>query len=218
VFKRVAYGIFFLLGLALAINALSYANFSPTYGFLKLKAEAIETGWYLPFYYAHVLVSGLILLSGFLQVLQRVRRRWPSFHRLLGKFYVFGILFFAAPGALIMSLFIGRGPIVLTSFLFQTTLWFLFTLLAFKKAVERDYVQHEIWMMRSFALTLAAITLRLYVFFVSFTPVALNSALAYGTIAWLSWVLNLVAFEVYYSSRARKLVRGHDGQLAKAGK
>jgi hypothetical protein len=205
VFKRAVFVVFFLLGLALAVNALSYANFSSTYGFLKLKEDAIKTGWYLPFYYAHVLVSGLILLSGFLQIVQRIRLRWPRFHGLLGRFYVSGILFFAAPGALVMSMFIGRGPIVFASFLLQTTLWFLFTIMAFRKAVERNFVQHEIWVMRSFALTVAAITLRLYVFFASFTPVELNSALAYGMIAWLSWLPNLLLVEAYYFNRARSV-------------
>src|SRR5262249_50596353 len=83
------------LGVVLAVNALRYANFSSDYGFLKLKQAAIATGWYLPAYYSHVLMSGLILIIGFFQV-SNIGRKWLQLHRAFGKFYVFGILFFAA--------------------------------------------------------------------------------------------------------------------------
>jgi hypothetical protein len=194
----------FLLAVALTVNAISYANFITDYGFLRLKQQAVSTGWYLPFYYSHVLVSGLVLLSGFVQITPKIRQRFPAAHRMLGKFYVFGILFFAAPGALVMSFFIERGPVVLASFLLQTLLWFSFTAKAFKSATEKDFAQHELWMMRSFALALAAVTLRLYVFVASFA-ISLNSPWAYGMIAWLSWVPNLMIVEWIYS--AAKLVK-----------
>jgi Predicted membrane protein (DUF2306) len=208
VVSKIAYGIFFLLALALTYNALTYANFDPQYGFLRLKQQAIATGWYLPFYYSHVLISGLILLAGFIQVLPAVRIRWRAFHRGLGKFYVFGIIFFAAPGALIMSLFVGRGEIVLMSFLVQTALWFYFTFQAYRKACEKDFVAHEHWMWRSFALTLAAITLRLYVFIFSYW-VNLNSPAAYATIAWMSWAVNLVVAEWWFRRRAKSFRISH---------
>lgn len=54
-----------LLALVLAANTLTYLNFDFQYGFLKLKQKAIATGWYLPFYYSHVLVGGLILVQDF---------------------------------------------------------------------------------------------------------------------------------------------------------
>ncbi len=116
----------------LAINSLTHANFDSQYGFLKLKQQAIETGWYLPAYYTHVLISGIILVIGLFLVFPS-SRRFPRTHRFLGYIYVMGILFFAAPGALGMSLFIQRGPWVLASFLLQGILWFYFTAVAFDR-------------------------------------------------------------------------------------
>jgi uncharacterized membrane protein YozB (DUF420 family) len=188
-----------LLGVILAINALRYANFSSNYGFLKLKQAAIATGWYLPAYYSHVLVSAIILIVGFFQVSNISQRKLPL-HRAFGKFYVFGILFFAAPGGLIMALFINRGPWVLLSFLCQVMLWFVFTALAYDRIRKRDLDAHRKWMLRSFALTCAAITLRVYVFIFSFqTDLAYPTA--YATIAWMSWVPNLLMIEIYLRNR-----------------
>jgi len=190
--------VFLVLGVALALHALTYGNFDVRYGFLQLKQKAIATGTYLPAYYSHVLISALILLIGFFQV-SGIGRRWLRIHRALGKFYVFGILFLAAPGGLVMAMFINRGPSVLTSFICQAGLWFLFTALAFDRIRKRDIDAHRAWMLRSFALTCAAIMLRVYIFFFSYHT-DLGQPAAYATLAWLSWIPNLIAVEVYLRS------------------
>lgn len=195
--------IFIALGVALALNALMYLNFDPDYKFLRLKQDAIATGWYLPFYYSHVLVSALILISGFFQV-SDISRRWIKVHRFLGYIYVMGILFFAAPGGFVMSLFIGRGPWVLASFITQGILWFVCTAIAFNKIRSRDIDGHKEWMWRSFSITVAAITLRLYILFLSGSA-DLSQPSGYATLAWLSWVPNLFVAELLIAkTKSRK--------------
>lgn len=58
-----------------------------------------------------------------------------------------------------------------------------------RKAVD----EHRAWMVRNFALSLAAVTLRIYV------PISvvlgLDFPTAYAGIAWLCWVPNLVLAE-----------------------
>jgi hypothetical protein len=200
--KRFFYFLVVALALLLAANALSYINFDAQYGFLRLKQEAIATGWYLPFYYSHVLIGGLILVIGLFQLHPASIRRFKQIHRVSGYVYVMGILFFAAPGGLVMSLFIGRGPLVLASFVLQALLWFVFTALAFEKIKKRKIEEHRRWMWRSFALTFAAITLRVYIFFVSWSY-DLSQPTAYATLAWLSWVPNLILVEFYLRKNSR---------------
>ncbi|HEU5145861.1 MAG TPA: DUF2306 domain-containing protein [Chryseosolibacter sp.] len=185
-----------LLAVALAYNALSYINFDPHYGFLRLKQAAIATGWYLPGYYSHVLLGGLILVIGLFQVIPVSRRKFPRLHRYLGYIYVIGILAFAAPGGLLMSFFIDRGPFVLASFVLQATLWFYFTAMAFDRIRKRDIIAHRAFMWRSYALTFAAITLRVYIFLTSWS-FDLSQPEAYAVLAWLSWVPNLIVVEVF---------------------
>jgi uncharacterized membrane protein len=200
--KHAGFIVLLLLAVPLAFNALSYLNFDFTYGFLQLKRRAIETGWYLPAYYAHVLVAGIILVIGILQIHPVWGLRWRSLHRIFGKIYVGGILFFSAPGGLIMSLFIGRGNVVLTSFILQCSLWFASTYLAYYYIRKGDVQAHRQWMLRSYSLTLAAITLRVYIFLSSWSY-DLGQPAAYATIAWLSWVPNLLICEVYLRKRSR---------------
>lgn len=185
-----------MLGATLALNSLRYLNFDPEYGFLRIKSAAVASGKYLHFYYLHVLFGGLILMAGFIQVSKWFRNKWLSIHRKVGYFYVLGVLFFAAPGGLAMSFFVDRGPMVMLSFLLQASLWFFFTLIAFLKIRKIDIIAHELWMWRSFSLTLAAVTLRVYIFFSSYY-FDLSRPMAYAIIAWMSWLPNLLIVEYF---------------------
>jgi Predicted membrane protein (DUF2306) len=195
--KKIVFWVFFLLGLTLAYNALTYANFDPNYNFLKIKQAAVATGWYLPSYYSHVLLGGIILIAGFIQLHPVWGLRSKKLHRFLGFIYVFGILFFAAPGGLLMAFFIGRGPLVLSSFLVQGGLWIYFTARAFQLIKQRKIEAHRYWMWKSFSLTAAAITLRIYIFFASYW-VDLSEPWAYAILSWASWLPNWLLVEYYF--------------------
>ncbi|MBS1555578.1 MAG: DUF2306 domain-containing protein [Bacteroidetes bacterium] len=188
------------LVVSLSINAFTYANFDFKYSFLRLKQEAITTGWYLPAYYSHVLIAGLILLAGFFQVNSRLSLGGRRLHRAIGYVYAYGIFFFAAPGGLVMSFFIDRGPVVLLSFVLQTIAWVWFTAVAVYKAKMKDISRHRKWMLRSYAITFAAVSLRVYTF-VFTGSIDLMHPLSYGLIAWASWVVNLIGLEVYFYFR-----------------
>ena len=73
--------------------------------------------------------------------------------------------------------------------------WIVATGLAVRFILRGDAIRHRRWMIRSFALTAAAITLRIYlplifVFHWSFS-------IAYPAIAWLCWIPKALAVEVY---------------------
>jgi len=193
----------FLLVASLCWNALSYGNFDQNFGFLRLKQQAIETGLYLPAYYSHVLIGGLILVIGFFQLLP-MSLKFRQLHRMLGAGYVFGILFFSAPGGLVMAFFIDRGPLTLLSFVAQCTLWFWCTAMAYRAVRNKNIAEHQAWMWRSYALTFAAVTLRLYIFMVS-SSFDLSQPSAYALLAWLSWVPNLLLVEIWIRRFRRPL-------------
>ena len=56
-------------------------------------------------------------------------------------------------------------------------------------------MRHERWMIRSFSLTFAAVTLRLYIPIGMIAGFPFNQA--YVAIAWLCWVPNLMAAELF---------------------
>jgi len=174
---------------------IQYLSFKHDSFFLQIKQHAVETGWYLPAFYCHIFGSSVILVAGFFQFSKKVYSNRPL-HKALGKLYVFGILFFAAPGAYIMTLFINRGPWVFASFLMQNTLWVAFTLAAWLLVMRGRIDDHVKMMRRSYALAFGAVTLRFYIWLFSTFGHGVGFENNYIIIAFLSWVPNLLVVEL----------------------
>jgi uncharacterized membrane protein len=124
-------------------------------------------------------------------------------HKALGKLYVFGVLFFAAPGAYVMTVFINRGLFVFMSFLSQNTLWTMFTFAAWLYIKKRKIEEHVEMMRRSYALALGAVTLRFYIWCFTVFGNGVNFEHNYIIIAFLSWLPNLLVAELinYYGRK-----------------
>ena len=84
--------------------------------------------------------------------------------------------------------------------------WITFTALAVKKAKDGDYDAHRDFMIRSYALTLSAITLRAWKWSIN-NSVELPPMDVYRAVAWLGWVPNILIAEAViwrHRYRARK--------------
>jgi uncharacterized membrane protein YozB (DUF420 family) len=193
--------------LALCLGTLPYLSFRPDIMFLKLKQSAVQTGFYRPFFYCHIFGSAVILLTGFFQFTKLVYQN-RTLHRLLGKIYVLGVLFFAAPGAYGMTVFIHRGRGVMLSFLLQNTLWIIFTLSAWMMIKKGEVNGHILMMRRSYSLAFAAVTLRFYIWMFTLLGNGVGFAHNYVILAVLSWVPNLLLIETlhYWKSRPSKSI------------
>jgi len=117
--------------------------------------------------------------------------------------YVFGVLFFAAPGAYVMTLFINRGTGVFVSFLLQNTLWIIFTTSAWWLVMNGRIDDHIRMMRRSYGLAFAAVTLRFYIWLFTIFGNGVNFPNNYIIIAFLSWIPNLLLVEMinYYDRK-----------------
>jgi uncharacterized membrane protein len=138
-----------------------------------------------PFLPIHAGFAATALLVGPFQFLPQVRRRWPKLHRNIGKVYVAACLV-AAPAGLLLALGTDAGPIAQWGFGTLSVLWFAATARAFWLAVQGRYAEHRRWMIRSFAMTFAAVTLRLYL---PIPPIFLHMSFldGYRAISWISW-------------------------------
>lgn len=154
----------------------------------------IAPGWY----YAHVLFALPVLLGAPLQFTKTVRLRWPGCHRVLGRAYVGG-----AAVAAITAIYMGTfGPYEGSRLSIAITgaLWLFFTLAAWRLAVRRQFVAHRTFMIRSYAMALVLVWLRLmfdaqdYLFFF-----VKNEDLRDATREWASWVVPLLAVELWLS-------------------
>ena len=198
----------FVLVLILCLGTLQYLSFKPDVAFLKLKQFAVKTGFYLPAFYAHIFGASTILIAGFFQFSKKVQHN-RKLHRTLGKIYVFGVLFFAAPGAYVMTFFIDRGTGVFISFLLQNTLWIIFTLLAWMLIKNRKIDQHIMMMRRSYAQAFAAVTLRFYIWALTIFGHGVGFENNYVIIAMASWVPNLLVAELVNYYHRKGLVTGN---------
>lgn len=176
-------------------------------GFLQLKQEYIHiTEWRVAFF-THVFTSILVLVAGFTQFSKKFLKQQPKLHRTVGYVYVINILMVTGPSGLLMSFYANGGVSSQTAFVLLSVLWIGFTAMALYKAIKKDFTAHRIFMIRSFALTLSAITLRCWkVLLVNFTDIQPMDR--YRIIAWLGWTLNLIIAEwiIYkYFNRKKQL-------------
>ncbi|CAH0136954.1 DUF2306 domain-containing protein [Chryseobacterium sp. Bi04] len=185
------FGYFFWLMLKIT---LEYIPFNPNVSFLMIKqTEVQDRPEYLVFFYIHVYTSIFLLFTGFLAILRKdfgIR----NFHRNIGKVYIFLILILAAPSGIYMGFFANGGYLSKISFVILGSLWWVSTYKAYQFAKQKKFKEHKQWMWRSFALTLSAITLRMWkvIIVYLFHP---NPMDVYQIIAWLGWIPNILLIE-----------------------
>ncbi|NML72439.1 DUF2306 domain-containing protein [Chryseobacterium sp. RP-3-3] len=187
----IGFGYFFWLMLKIT---LEYIPFDPNVSFLMIKqTEVQDRPEYLPFFYTHVYTSVFVLLSGFLAILRK-DFGLKSFHRNMGKIYIFLILILAAPSGIYMGYFANGGFLSKISFIILGSLWWFTTYKAYQSARQKKFREHKQWMWRSFALTLSALTLRIWkvIIVYLFHP---NPMDVYQIIAWLGWIPNILLIE-----------------------
>jgi hypothetical protein len=149
-------------------------------------------------YYVHLLFALPVLLGAPLQFTSELRLRMPASHRAVGRAYVCG-----ATVAAVTAVYMGAaGPYEGSrlSIAITGTLWLFFTLAAWRQAVAGDFVAHRAFMIRSYAMALVLVWLRLMYdlqdvlfFYVK------NEELRDATREWASWVVPLLVTELYLS-------------------
>ncbi|MBF9239398.1 DUF2306 domain-containing protein [Hymenobacter sp. BT683] len=177
-------------------KTLPYYTFEKGIHFLTTKSEDTnDNSVFRLGFYVHITTSLVVLVAGLLQFLPVLARRGPGLHRQLGKFYIIGILALAAPSGLILARFANGGLAAQVGFTLQCLVWWLCTWRAYQAARQRQWSLHVDWMLRSYAVTLAALALRgeSYVLYYVFETKPIET---YLTVTWLSWVGNLVLVEI----------------------
>lgn len=180
-----------------------YRTLETDIGFLQLKQAYIHIDVWRIAFFTHVFTSMLVLFAGFTQFSKSLLKRNPLLHRRLGYVYVINILFVTGPSGLIMSFYANGGIYSIIGFILLSVLWMGSTGMALYKATKKDFVGHRAFMIRSYALTLSALSLRAWkVLFATFTDIGPMDR--YRIIAWLGWGLNLIVAEIIIYNQIKR--------------
>lgn len=186
---RIAWMILALLCLGIVVYSARYLLHPP-----RTPAQALGNPLGVPWLFIHVAGAVAALVLGSFQFLPALRRGSRPPHRWVGRLYVMGCLIGGAAG-LILAFGSSAGPIASAGFGGLAVIWIVVTLLGWRAVLQGRFADHRRWMIRSWALTLAAITLRLYL------PLVMALDLPflpwYRAISFLAWVPNLIAAELW---------------------
>jgi hypothetical protein len=195
-----------------ALLALSIGVYPTVYYVLDMHGQGLwasktkelleSTAWHTAFY-IHITFGGIAMLTGWTQFSQKIRDRYLNTHRNIGKIYVGSVVLSSTAGFYI-ALFASGGITCVLGFGALALAWLFPVLMAYTRIIKRDIKQHENWMIRNYALTFAAVTLRIYL------PLATqlmhwDFTASYRVISWLCWVPNLIVAEIIINKRSRTL-------------
>jgi hypothetical protein len=174
---------------------IGYTTFQDNVQFLVLKQAYIHNPVWKTAFYIHVFSAVIALMAGFTQFSPQILRDHPKVHRLIGKIYVANILLINFPVGLIMGIYANGGILGKTAFLLLDSLWFYFTLKAYMTVRKRQFVEHKNYMIRSYAMTFSAFTLRSWKLILS-NIISIDLTELYVIDAWLAFLPNLVVAEI----------------------
>ena len=153
-----------------------------------------------PWLYIHAAFGGAALLLGPLQFIARIRARWPRVHRWIGRSYLTACLVAGGAG-LLLAAGATAGPVASVGFGGAAVVSLICAVQAWRTAVGRRFDLHRRWVIRSFAVIFAAVTLRIWL---PLSQIAhLDMMTSYRIISFLAWVPNLLVAELYLARRAR---------------
>jgi uncharacterized membrane protein len=185
--QKRSWWILFIVSLGVMIPfMLPYLTLDPAKSRVAITSNNIQ----YPLLVTHIIFACIALISGFLQFIERIRIQNPKTHRVLGRVYVISV-FISGLLALAVVFYIENFTKSL-AFLTLTIVWLVTCWNGYHSAVKRRFNQHRIWMIRSFGVTLVAVSARLLVPLLLLSYYILNGfAIPGGRVRMVEEVLNV---------------------------
>ena len=202
--NRFAWFVFATAAISIGLYPLIYFIIDREFGLLASKSDALLANvmWNTGFY-GHILFGGLALLVGWIQFNKKFRNSNLRRHRIIGKIYMIAVMISGTCGVYI-GFYATGGIITSIGFICLGILWLFTTYKAYWAAKSNDIDLHQGFMIYSYALCFAAVTLRIWL--PTLTYLFGDFTVAYRIVAWLCWVPNL-AF-AYFWVRRKGLMLG----------
>ena len=143
---------------------------------------------------AHIFFGIVAVLIGPWQFWSGLRNRFRRVHRAIGLTYLTSAILGSIGGLLLAPITYG-GVTTHFGLGLLALLWGTTTIYAYSLIRKRNWRAHREWMIRSYALVFAFVTLRLW--YSGIDALGGSDVEAYQTAAWMCWVPNLIVAELY---------------------
>lgn len=184
----------------LAIGVAAY--FVPPYltGSSAVPIDRAIVGYYASLV-VHALPAGLTLIIGPWQFVPRLRARFPRLHRVMGRVYLISVVA-ASAAAAYASAVTKSGFALQVAFYLLIVAWLYTAAKAYRTIRRREVALHRIWMVRNYALTFAAVTLRVYLMIgMQVLPSSVPYKDIYTAAAWAGLLGNVLIAEYFIIQR-----------------
>jgi len=198
--KKTGWSIMLFLAVLTSLIVSRYLTLDPEVFFPEQKMVYMA---HVTILMVHIVASMLAILIGPFQFLPGIRKgRWLKVHRWLGRTYLLSILFGGLSGLYMAQLAYG-GPIARLGFTSLAILWLFSGFKAYKHIRNKEIERHREWITRNYALTFAAVMLRLWN--PIFGAIGIDFTTGYIVVAWLCWIPNLIIAQWMINRNRRSL-------------
>ena len=202
---RVALGFVFVFAAFTTIMVSRYLTLDPEVYFEDQRQTYIDHQFGI---IGHIIGGMIAMAVGPFQFIAGLRNSKPRIHHWLGRVYFGGCVLGGCCG-LYMAFFAHGGFPASLGFGMLAVAWLTCAAMALIRIRARNIAAHREWVLRSYALTLAAFTLRIYLAvhgtLLGTEVIDLPFTQMYVAVAWICWVPNLMAAECYINLSRQRL-------------
>lgn len=189
------------LSLLLVYNTLPYFTFRDDFAFIQERIRLYINPLWKYSFYLHIAAGVFCITTAITQFSSYILKKRKAIHVYAGKVYVFVVLVIGAPTGFYMSFFAKGGYWEKACFVFMAAFWFLSTYKGLESIRQRNVVAHSVWMIRSYAMALTAVSFRVY--HMMFFYAGMDHFNNYAISLWISVAGNILIAEYIIFRRSK---------------
>src|ERR1043165_8783691 len=191
--------------LLLIYNTLPYFSFSNDFSFIQERGLLFQSTIYKASFYMHIAAGAFCIGTALIQFSGYILKKRKAIHVWSGRIYVFVVLLLGAPTGLYMAFFAKGSFYERVLFMFMAVFWFFTTYNGLTTILKKKVLAHKIWMIRSYAMAMTAVTFRVYhiLFYLSGWSHLEN----YEISLWISVIGNMLFAEYFIFRKSKRYLK-----------
>jgi uncharacterized membrane protein len=174
-------------------------------------------------FYGHIIFAGIALAIGPFQFAARLRTKHPAWHRWIGRTYLVAVCL-GGISSFVMAFVNSTGIGGFFGFAGLAVLWLWSGWRGYRAARAKRFREHQAWMIRNFAMTYAAVSLRFWLGALIFLQLPFPHGdfdaifkNAYAPLPYVPWITNVIIAELIIRKRGLPALRMTSGNAPARG-